>query len=209
MCTNGITRHYTTKTDWAPSFSNYIYTWDPSKYLNIYVVRTMQSGAAGYTYLPGTASAPADAIVVLHNYVGSMGTSNGFASRTLTHETGHWFNLQHVWGSTNSPNVACGDDGVSDTPVTKGHNSCNLNSAVCSPGIVENTQNYMEYAYCSRMFTQGQKNRMHNCIIGGIAGRNNLSSNANLIATGVLFPNNNCVKHRKIDMYFTYTSLIL
>ena len=192
LCTNGITRHYTTKTDWAPSFSNYIYTWDPSKYLNIYVVRTMQSGAAGYTYLPGTASAPADAIVVLHNYVGSMGTSNGFASRTLTHETGHWFNLQHVWGSTNSPNVACGDDGVSDTPVTKGHNSCNLNSAVCSSGIVENTQNYMEYAYCSRMFTQGQKNRMHNCIIGGIAGRNNLSSNANLIATGVLFPNNNC-----------------
>ncbi len=191
-CTNGITRHYTSKTDWSASFSNYIYTWDPSKYLNVYVVRTMQSGAAGYTYLPGTASAAADAIVVLHNYLGSIGTSNGFASRTLTHETGHWFNLQHVWGSTNSPNIACGDDGVSDTPITKGHTNCNLGSAACNAGITENVQNYMEYAYCSRMFTQGQKNRMHNCIIGGIAGRNNLSSNANLIATGVLFPNNNC-----------------
>lgn len=192
MCTNGITRHYTTKTDWTPSFSNYVYTWDPTKYLNVYVVRTMQSGAAGYTYLPGTASAAADAIVVLHSYLGSMGTSNTFASRTLTHETGHWFNLQHVWGSTNSPNVACGDDGVTDTPVTKGHTSCNLNSAVCTSGIVENVQNYMEYAYCSRMFTQGQKSRMHNAIIGGIAGRDNLSTNANLLATGVIIPSGVC-----------------
>jgi hypothetical protein len=192
LCTNGITRHYTTKTDWTTGFSNYIYTWDPSKYLNVYVVRTMQNGTAGYTYLPGTAGAAADAIVVLHNYVGSIGTSNGYTSRTLTHETGHWFNLQHVWGSTNQPGVACGDDGVTDTPITKGHTNCNLSSAVCNSGIVENVQNYMEYAYCSRMFTQGQKNRMLNCIIGGIAGRNNLSTYANLVATGVINPNNNC-----------------
>ncbi|MDO8998615.1 MAG: M43 family zinc metalloprotease [Bacteroidota bacterium] len=191
-CTNGITRHYTQKTDWTTSFSNYIYTWDPSKYLNFYVVRTLQNGAAGYTYLPGSVGAVADAIVVLHSYVGSIGTSNGFSSRTLTHETGHWFNLQHVWGSTNQPGVACGDDGVGDTPITKGHNSCNLNSAVCTNGVVENVQNYMEYAYCSRMFTQGQKTRMHNCIISGVAGRNNLSSNSNLIATGVINPVTGC-----------------
>jgi len=192
QCTNGITRHYTANTNWTPSFSNYIYTWDRTKYMNVYVVKTMQAGAAGYTYLPGTAGATADAIVVLHNYVGSIGTSSGFSSRTLTHETGHWFNLQHVWGSTNQPGVACGDDGVSDTPITKGHTNCNLNSAACTSGIIENVQNYMEYAYCSRMFTQGQKTRMHNCIIGGIAGRDNLSSNANLIATGVINPNLNC-----------------
>ncbi|MBL7913093.1 MAG: T9SS type A sorting domain-containing protein [Bacteroidia bacterium] len=192
VCTNGITRHYTPNTNWVPSGGFYLYTWDRTKYLNIYVVKTMQSGAAGYTYLPGTASANSDAIVVLHNYVGSIGTSNAFTSRTLTHETGHWFNLQHVWGSTNNPNVACGDDGVSDTPVTKGHTNCSLNSAVCTSGVVENVQNYMEYAYCSKMFTIGQKTRMHNCIIGGIAGRDNLSTNANLIATGVINPNSNC-----------------
>ncbi len=192
QCTNGITRHYTANTNWTPSSSNYIYTWDRTKYMNVYVVKTMQAGAAGYTYLPGTASANSDAIVVLHNYTGSIGTSNPFTSRTLTHETGHWFNLQHVWGSTNQPGVACGDDGVGDTPVTKGHTNCSLNSAVCTSGVVENVQNYMEYAYCSRMFTQGQKTRMHNCIIGGIAGRDNLSTNANLIATGVINPNTNC-----------------
>ncbi|MBA3681769.1 MAG: T9SS type A sorting domain-containing protein [Bacteroidetes bacterium] len=192
QCTNGITRHYTVNTDWTPSFSNYIYTWDRTKYMNVYVVKTMQAGAAGYTYLPGTASANADAIVLLHNYTGSMGTANPFTSRTLTHETGHWFNLQHVWGSTNQPGVACGDDGVTDTPVTKGHTNCSLGSAVCSSGVVENVQNYMEYAYCSRMFTQGQKTRMHNCIIGGIAGRDNLSSNGNLIATGLINPITTC-----------------
>ncbi len=191
-CTNGITRHYTPHTDWVASNSYYTYTWDRTKYLNIYVVRTMQAGAAGYTYLPGQASANADAIVALHSYVGSIGTSNPYTSRTLTHEAGHWFNLQHTWGSTNQPGVACGDDGVSDTPITKGHQSCNLNSAVCTSGIVENVQNYMEYAYCSKMFTQGQKTRMINCINSGIVGRDNLSTNANLIATGVINPNANC-----------------
>ncbi len=191
-CTNGITRHYTPNTNWTVNFSNYLYTWDRTKYLNIYVVKTMQNGAAGYTYLPGQVSAIADAVVILHNYTGSIGTSNNFSSRALTHEVGHWFNLQHVWGSTNQPGVACGDDGVTDTPNTKGHSSCSLNSAVCSPGVVENVQNYMEYAYCSKMFTIGQKNRMQNCINSGVAGRDNLSSATNLIATGVINPNFNC-----------------
>ena len=192
VCTNGITHHYTTATDWTNNFSNYIYTWDHTKYLNVYVVRTMQNGAAGYTYLPGVAPAPQDAIVILHDYVGSIGTSNTFTSRALTHEVGHWFNLQHVWGSTNQPGVACGDDGVSDTPITKGHYNCSLGSAVCTSGVVENVQNYMEYAYCSNMYTQGQKTRMQNCISIGTAGRNNLSTTMNLIATGVINPNNTC-----------------
>ncbi|MCW3077307.1 MAG: domain containing protein [Bacteroidetes bacterium] len=192
-CTNGITRHYTTKTDWTVDMNNYTYTWPPSKYLNVYVVKTMQNGAAGYAYLPGTAPAVMDAIVILHNYVGSIGTGNGYTSRALTHEVGHWFNLQHTWGSTNNPGVSCGDDGVSDTPVTKGHSQCNLQNAVdCTPGVVENIQNYMEYAYCSNMYTQGQKTRMHNCLNSATNARNNLSTNGNLVATGVLTPASGC-----------------
>src|SRR5690606_23578045 len=35
------------------------------------------------------------------------------------------FNLIHVWGQTNEPEVECGDDGVEDTPITAGHNNCN------------------------------------------------------------------------------------
>ncbi len=191
-CTNGITRHYDPHTLWAVDFSYYQYTWPASKYLNVYVVKTMQAGAAGYTYLPGSVGANADAIVILSQYVGSIGTANPYVSRALTHEVGHWFNLQHVWGSTNQPNVACGDDGVSDTPITKGHNSCSLNSAICTNGIVENVQNYMEYAYCSNMYTIDQKTRMHNALNSSIGGRNNVWTTANLIATGVVNPNTTC-----------------
>jgi hypothetical protein len=194
QCTNGITRHYDNKTDWTVTASNYIYTWDPTKYLNIYVVKTLQSGAAAYTYLPGSTGASMDAIVTLHQYVGSSGTSSSGNSRTLTHEVGHWLNLQHVWGSTNNPGVACGDDGVSDTPITKGHSWCNLGSSSgnCTSGVTENIQNYMEYAYCSRMFTIGQRTRMHNALNSSIGGRDNLWTMNNLNNTGVLNPVSGC-----------------
>ena len=68
-CTNGITRHYTPNTNWTVNFSNYLYTWDRTKYLNIYVVKTMQNGAAGYTYLPGQVSPNIDDIVIIQNYL--------------------------------------------------------------------------------------------------------------------------------------------
>lgn len=185
-CTTGITRHYDEASNWAISSSYYKYTWNRTKYLNIYVVKSLPPGVAAYTYLPGTSSAIMDAVVVLHNYVGSIGTGNAFGSRTLTHEVGHWFNLQHTWGSTNQPGVACGDDGVGDTPVTKGFNFCNLaNSAICNAGVEENVQNYMEYAFCANMFTLGQRNRMHNALNSANAGRINLWSPANLQFTGV------------------------
>jgi PKD repeat protein len=108
----------------------------------------------------------------------------------LTHEVGHWLGLQHVWGSTNNPGVACGDDGVSDTPITKGYTGCSLNNAqICTPGVTENVQNYMEYSYCDRMFTIGQKNLMRGVIsTGANAGRDNIVSTANLTATGVINP---------------------
>ncbi|MBA3683473.1 MAG: hypothetical protein H0W73_20250, partial [Bacteroidetes bacterium] len=161
-CTNGIIRHWDAKTAWTSGFGDYIYSWPRAKYLNIYVVKTIASGAAGYTYLPGSGvPAAVDAIVILSSYVGSIGSGNVGTSRALTHEVGHWLNLPHVWGGTNQPGVACGNDGVSDTPVTKGFTSCALgNAIICNAGITENVQNYMDYSYCSRMFTNGQAVRM-------------------------------------------------
>ncbi len=194
-CTNGIIRHWDPKTNWVSSFSDYIYSWPRNKYLNVYVVKTIASGAAGYTYLPGSGvPASADAIVILSSYVGSIGTGNVSTSRALTHEVGHWFNLPHVWGGTNQPGVACGDEGVSDTPVTKGFSTCALaNAIICTPGITENVQNYMDYSYCSRMFTLGQATRMTNAINSTVAGRNNLSSASNLAATGITTSTTNCI----------------
>ena len=126
-----------------------------------------------------------DGVIALSTYVGSIGTSSPTNSRTLTHEIGHFFNLQHVWGNTNAPGVACGDDGVSDTPITKGWDHCpSSNYDVCNNGVDENFQNYMEYSYCDVMFTQGQNTRMHAALNSTVQNRNNLWTTNNLIATG-------------------------
>ncbi len=185
-CTNGIRRYYDVNTDWTRNLAHYIYTWNPQRYMNVYVVKSITNGAAGYTYLPGTSPTIAsDAIVMLSSYVGGIGTSNANNANTLTHEAGHWFNLSHPWGNTNNAGVACGDDGVTDTPITRGFLSCALNNAaICNPPIIENVQNYMDYSYCSTMFTNGQKLRMHAALNSSIGGRNNLSTPGNLALTG-------------------------
>lgn len=207
-CTSGIVRHIDSKTNWTGATSDYIYSWPRSNYLNIYVVKTISSGAAGYTFLPGTSpSVASDAIVILHDYVGSIGTGNAGTSRALGHEVGHWLNLPHVWGGTNNPGVACGDEGVSDTPITKGFSACPSSSTsamVCNVGVVENYQNYMDYSYCSHMFTVGQANRMNTSLNSAIASRNNLSSSGNLTATGINAPATPCAPIS--DMY-TYSGV--
>ena len=157
--------------------------WPGNKYLNVFICEDI-GGAAGYTRFPYN-SEMENGIWVLQNYVGSIGTSSLNTSRTLTHEVGHWLNLPHLWGLTNDPGVSCGDDYVSDTPVTKGFRNCTLsNTKICNPSIVENIENYMDYSYCNKMFTEGQKTRMRTALNSSVGGRTNLWSNNNLIATG-------------------------
>jgi PKD repeat protein len=197
-CTNGIVYHESAQTDWTSGTAGpYTGTtsgkWDPRKYLNIYSVKSISSGAAGYTYLPGTWSSGSgnDCIIILHDYVGSIGTGQISRSRALTHEVGHWFNLPHVWGGNNTPGTACGDEGVSDTPVTKGFDYCPagaVQSQICNPGVSENYQNYMDYSYCSVMFTTGQATRMRTAITSTTSGRSTLWSTNNLTFTGVSTP---------------------
>ncbi len=192
-CTNGIVRYYDPRTVWDRSaannngWDNYTHTWDPTNYLNVYIVKSIDGTAAAYTYKPGTwpTGSSRDAIVCLHDYLGSIGSSSPNNSRTLTHEVGHWFNLSHTWGNNNSAGVACGDDNVFDTPETKGSNLvCNLSLSDCNPPIIENVQNYMDYSYCNNMYTEGQKTRMRSALMSSISGRNNLWSATNLTATG-------------------------
>lgn len=189
-CTNGITRHVTSTTNWdANNLGLFAYSWPRDKYLNIYVVKTMNIAATAYAFLPGTpVPANADCIVTLHNMVGSIGTGTVSNSRVITHEVAHWFGIQHIWGTSNSPGVACGDDEVEDTPITKGFTTCNLtaaNAGICNPGTPENVQNYMDYAPCKLMFTNGQADRMYSFATGSLNGRNNVWSDPNLVATGV------------------------
>ena len=174
-------------------------TWPGNKYLNIFVVNDAD-GAAGYTTNPNngwTSTTMGNGIWVLHDYVGSIGTSDIYSSRTLTHEVGHWLNLDHLWGNNNNPGTPTSctqDDAVDDTPRCIGVTSCNLNSNTCSndaidgywtSDVIDNVENYMEYSYCNKMFTNGQKNRMRAALQSSVGGRSNIVSTSNQTATGL------------------------
>lgn len=163
--------------------------WPSNKYLNVYVVADA-GGAGGYTQYPsnGNFGNMENGIWILHTQFGEIGTSSTSAGRSLTHEIGHWFNLPHTWGSTNTPGPGegnCGtDDGVSDTPLCEGASGgCPVSQVTC--GSLDNVQNYMDYALsCQSMFTLGQASRMRTAAESSVGGRNNLWKSANLIETG-------------------------
>jgi PKD repeat protein len=195
-CTSGINRIASPLTVTGDHAVKSLIQWDPSKYLNVYVVQNA-AGLAGHAVWPADAdSIPSwDGIVISHDYVGSIGTSNAQRSVVLAHECGHYLNLHHIWGGNNVPNFyyyPCADpfkdcnidDLVTDTPPTIGWQSCNLSGASCG-NVVDNVQNAMDYSYCNKMFTYGQKARMQACLNDTMANRNNLWQTANLIATGV------------------------
>ena len=128
-CTSGIERIKSPQTFLGESSSKFT-PWPRSKYLNVWITKQIASGAAGYF---SAAPSFADGVLILHNYVGRIGTGAEFSSRALTHEVGHFFDLNHVWGENNGVPGAntgfhmqndCGDDGVEDTPITRGWNTC-------------------------------------------------------------------------------------
>jgi PKD repeat protein len=82
----------------------------------------------------------------------------------------------------------CGDDGVDDTPLTRGWNYCPNNTDIwadCDPEIKENVQNYMEYSYCSLMFTEGQTERMTAALNSATGDRSSTWTEDNLRAVGI------------------------
>jgi PKD repeat protein len=151
-------------------------SWDPNKYYNIWTLSLggederilgyaqfpNQSGLPGIPLNGGPAST--DGVVVSYRQFGSV-EKGSFPvmqapynrGRTLTHETGHWLGLRHIWGDG-----ACGsDDFVSDTPESDQPNrGCPQGRVSC--GSVDMVQNYMDYTddACMNIFTQGQKTRM-------------------------------------------------
>lgn len=202
-CHSGITRTYSNTTyDSGLSFQDGNHpivdavadqhgNWAQNKYLNIFICID-PDGAAGYTlnpsgFIPNTSMY--GGIILRHDYMGITGTSTNSHRHTLSHESGHWLNLSHNWGGSNTPGDAgnCSiDDGVNDTPNTMGWTTCNLSGNTC--GSLDNVQNIMEYSYCSTMFSQGQVARMHLALNDNTAGRNNLWTAANLQATGTDVP---------------------
>lgn len=165
--------------------------WAGNRYLNVFVV-VDADGAAGYTNNPASWSAfsMTNGIWIKHDYVGSIGTSSLLKSRALTHEVGHWLNLSHTWGPNNNPgnSASCStDDGVNDTPNCIGVTYCDLLSNTCIDNTndkIDNIENYMDYSYCSKMFTAGQVARMRAALQVTSSGRFNIWQQSNLNVTG-------------------------
>lgn len=178
-CTEGITRTQSMSTYNATNDVKYdVPGWNPSSYLNIWIVHSIEGSAAAWSHYPGI-SPDLDGVVCIYHYVGR--------NHVLTHEVGHYLNLRHTWGNSNDPGLSenCYDDDlVNDTPNTIGttNNACNLSQTTC--GSLDNVQNYMDYSGCPLMYTEGQKTRARAALNSSISGRNNLWTSQNLILTG-------------------------
>ncbi len=198
-CTEGIERIYSSLTNDAGNAVKALSDWDNTKYMNIWVVKTIASSGGtgtilGYSQFPGPSggAAATDGIVIRHDCVGRIGTqptNPGFGEygRTLTHEMGHSMGLFHTFQS------GCnGGDQVNDTPPASTANyGCVITTNSCanftSPyisDVPDMLENYMDYTNgtCQSMFSAGQKARMDNALSNY---RSNLYSANNLAATGV------------------------
>lgn len=135
--------------------------WDAERYLNIWVA-DMET-FLGYGSAPLRASPAEDGVIISPKAFGIIGDVIGGhqrMGRTLTHETGHYFNLLHTWG--NSINNCEAGDSVGDTPPQSHPYYGCPQWPQSSCGQHDMYMNFMDYTddVCMCMFTKGQKDRM-------------------------------------------------
>lgn len=193
-CTEGITRTQSSLSVNANDNVKDLIHWDNKKYMNVWVVQTINSSGApgiilGYAYKPRPGqSYKRDGILIRHDRLGTIGTGEGVSKgRTLTHEAGHYLGLDHPFR-----NGCNGGDGCEDTPpVASASFGCNHNQNTCSndfPDHPDQVENYMDYAddYCTNMFTTDQKNIMRGSkSLGHPSYRGYLVTQGNYDATGI------------------------
>jgi len=188
-CTNGVVRLKTPLTNHKPverTMLKELSFWDNTRYLNMYVVKTIEGNIGGYASFPYTPP-DEDGIVVRATLFGDEGTAAASGGRTTTHELGHWFGLYHTFNGGCGQDTCADGDFVCDTPPAANPNStCNLNANSCSndnPNLPDQVRNYMDYTpdACKNMFTQGQKDRIQATLD---TVRTLIWSPDNLLATG-------------------------
>ncbi len=136
-----------------------------SGYMNIFVT-DIGDNILGYSPLGGRGNG--DGVVIAKFAFGGTGACGDVSTsssldrgRTLTHEIGHFFLLDHIWGG------GCGqDDSVADTPSADQPNYGCPQNGKQSCGTTDMHMNYMDYSNdeCMYMFSAGQSTRMENYI---------------------------------------------
>ena len=137
--------------------------WDTDRYLNIWIC-DLSGSTLGYATFPDDGVKNEQGVAVDYASLPG-GTATGYNyGKTLTHETGHFFNLYHIWGDDNG---SCnGTDQIADTP-NQGNSTNSVHTGVLTdnctttaPGIMY--QNYMDYTPDAAlfMFTKLQVARM-------------------------------------------------
>jgi Pregnancy-associated plasma protein-A len=126
--------------------------------LNVY--STTAGPYLGWAYLPGLPDSQLYLDGIVFDWESMPGTSDTYAGRydlgqTLTHEAGHWVNLEHTFfGGCNAKG-----DFVDDTPAMKVPTSgCPEGKDTCAEPGLDPIHNYMDYSYdaCYEEFTPGQ-----------------------------------------------------
>ena len=136
--------------------------WDTERYLNVWIGARDDGIAGNATFPTGPeVGTPEDGIVIDYTAIGIRNDGTAFdLGRTLTHEIGHFLNLEHPWGST----VSCFNDGdfVEDTPDQGDIYFGCIDEQQRSCGSVDMVNNYMNFLddACLWFFTNGQRDRM-------------------------------------------------
>ncbi len=152
--------------------------WTPTMYMNIWVCNLdPNEGLLGYAQFPNNSGlegaedyygpANTDGVVISYQYFGSEDIyedgNYGYPynkGRTTTHEVGHFFGLEHIWG-TGASNPNCNStDFCDDTPESNGPNADCVQHFSC--GSYDMIENYMDYTIddCMNIFTLDQKDRI-------------------------------------------------
>lgn len=158
--------------------------WDPTRYLNIWLVNMSGVGILGFATFPGSSTlsgldnsetVSTAGLAIDPTTVGSIFSSTACGSttnpytlgKTLTHEMGHFLGLRHIWGDQDpSP---CATDYCDDTPI---HYDANYGkpthpkSNSCGTAD-EMFENYMDYTDDDILntFTADQVDRMQTVLL--------------------------------------------
>jgi hypothetical protein len=173
--TNGIERITTTKTSFTTADEGVKHLasggtdiWNGDKYFNVWVC-ALGGSLLGYASFPNDGHPEEQGVVIEYRSLPAGAYTNYNAGKTLTHETGHYFNLFHIWGDDGGE--CTGSDFIDDTPnqadATTGCFS-GIHTDNCTPtgnGILY--QDYMDYSFdqCLVLFTAQQADRMQAALL--------------------------------------------